>query len=123
MPSADSLYPQPPQQNQSLLSGDPSKMIGTLQGIQNFQIQQAQAPALMQIPGANLQNINIANATAQFSQEAAMTKMVQGAYSTVLAGKDKPTSEDVQNLTANIGRSLPQIATTRPDIITAARDM
>src|ERR1035437_6899356 len=120
MPSADSLYPQAPAPQQSLLSGDPSKMIGTLQGIQNFQIQQAQAPALMQIPGANLQNTNIANATAQFQQEAAMTAEAQRRFANGLAGYNKPTAENVQNIASNISTSMPQI---RPDIILKARDM
>src|ERR1039458_6051951 len=123
MPDASSLYPQAPAPQQSLLSGDPTKMIGMMQGIQNFQIQQAQAPALMQIPGANLQNLNIANATAQFQQEDAMTKAVYSKLGGALAGTVNPTQEDVLNAATATSRGLPQIGVSRPDIIASAKEM
>lgn len=105
MADANSLYPQAAAPPQSLATGSPQNMIGTIQGLQNLQSQQ------------------IANTTAQFQQENAMRTAVQGAYSTGLAGNPNPTAEDVHNLSATISRSLPQIATTRPDIINAAAGM
>jgi hypothetical protein len=123
MPDANALYPQAPTPQQGFLSGGPQNMIGTLQAIQNYQLQNSQIPALSQQPAANLQNTNIANSTAQFQQEAGMSRAVQSAFATGLAGIPNPTAEDVHNLTATISRSLPQIATTRPDIINAAAGM
>jgi hypothetical protein len=86
-------------------------------------VQQAQIPALSAQPAAQLQGININNATAQFQQENAMTTAIYSKLGGALAGKVNPTQEDVLNAVAATSRALPQIGVTRPDILTSAKDM
>lgn len=116
---ASPTYPGAPAPSQGLLQGDPTRLIGALQGIQDYQIRQQQAPALGQIPAAQLQGQNISNVTAQQAQEAAATATVRSALASSLAGNPNPTQDDVHSAMVNISRSNPQIAISRPDIINA----
>lgn len=123
MPDLSGLYPQPPQQNQSLLSGNPQQLIGTLGELQRIGILNQQAPALMQEPAANLQNTQIANQTAQIQQQEAARKLVWGALGNGINGMGNPSPDDVHNTVVNLSRAYPQIATQYPDIFNSASDM
>jgi hypothetical protein len=122
MPELGGLYPQPPQPQQGLLTGDPMRLIGALQGIQSLQLQRAQIPALSQQPAATLQNTQIANQTAQMAQQEAARKMVWGAAANTVNGLDKPTPDDVHNAIVNLSRTFPQIATQYPEVFNSASD-
>jgi hypothetical protein len=117
MPDAFSLYPQPPQAAaQGLLQGDPLKLIGALQGIQSYQLQQQQIPALAKQPGATLQGTylsnrgtQIQNDTALLQQRDAQRKIVANAFGTALTGMENPTADDVHNLTTYLSKLFPDI--------------
>lgn len=119
---ASPQYPGPPAPSQGILQGDPSRAIGLLGQIQDYQIKQQQAPALGQIPAASLAGQHIANVTAQQAQEAAATTTIRSALASALAGNPNPTQDDVHSAMVNISRSNPQIAVSRPDIINAQGD-
>ena len=104
MPDPSALYPQPPQANQGLLSGDPLKLIGALQGIQNLGLQRQQLPALAQQPAAALQGQNISNATAQFEQEAKQNQWLNDNWG-AMADKKGLGAEDVYNFAAQAARA------------------
>jgi hypothetical protein len=110
-------FAQPP----SALS-DPLRLIQGLGALQDFRIRQQQAPALAQQPAAALTGQNIQNATAQAQQEAAWTQLVQSRVASELAGKENPTPDDVRTAITNTSRGVPQIAVSRPDILTNAGD-
>lgn len=119
---ASPSYPGAPPPSQGLLQGDPSRAVGLLGQIQDFQIRQQQAPALGQIPAASLAGQHIANATAQQAQEAAATATIRNALATSLAGTPNPTADDVHSAIVNVSRANPHIAVTMPGIINAQGD-
>src|SRR5579872_5292559 len=70
-----SLYPQPPQQNNTnALINDPARVIGLMSGLQDFRLKQQQFDALSRQPQATLDNTNIANQTAMMQQQAAASR-------------------------------------------------
>ena len=123
MADLTSLYPAPPQQNQGLLTGNPAQLVGTLGELQRIGITAQQAPALGQIPGQELSNLQIANQTAQIQQQDAARKMVWGAFGNALSGIQNPSPDDVHNTSVNLARTMPQIATQYPGIFNSASDM
>lgn len=120
----NSLYPQPvaPQQSSVNLLADPSKAIGLLSGIQDYQLKGQQFNALSQQPAAALQGQNISNATAEMQQQEAASRSVSRLMGGYLAGIKNPTADDVRSAAAFAARSFPAIATKYPDIITAASE-
>ena len=123
MPDISQLYPQPPQQAQGALSGNPLQMLDAMSRIQQYQLTQQQFPALAQQPAANLQNTQIANQTAIMQQQAAARQAVHGYIGNALSGIDKPTADDVRSAVVNASRAFPQIATQYPDLFTGTSDM
>ena len=119
MADLSALYPQPPQQNTNLLA-DPAKAIGLLSGIQDYRLKQEQFNALSQQPAAALQGQNISNASAQQAQQEAASRAVSRIMGGYLAGIHKPGPDDVRSAAAFAARSLPDVATRYPDIISAA---
>src|SRR5208282_4936563 len=116
MPDPSSLYPQPPTQQQGLLSGNPLQLIQTLGALQDYAIKSRQAPALGQRPetdlqraqtelgvqqrgapalgaqpGANLAGTNIQNATALIQQQDLARRSAASALSGALSGLPNPT--------------------------------
>jgi hypothetical protein len=106
VPAPSALYPQPAgQQPQGVLTGDPTKLIGMLGQLQDyqtkkqeFQIRQQQAPALAQQPAAALAGQNIANASSQQDMDAKALAIAGGAYGSI-ANSDSPTSDNVHSIT------------------------
>lgn len=118
-----SLYPQAPQPPaQNALLGDPTRLIGMASDVQKLQLLQQQTPALAQIPGQQLQNLQLANTANIMQQQATARQLVASELGNGLLGVDSPTADDVHNLTAYIARSHPEVATRFPDILTAASD-
>jgi hypothetical protein len=119
-PDASGLYPAPPsqsQQPQNILSGDPLRLVGTLGELQRLKILQEQAPALGQIPGAQLSNTQLANKQAQLDLQnarrnafgAALYGSLAGRMATpdAKSGRVKPlTADDVHNEVVNISRQF-----------------
>lgn len=99
VPAPSSLYPQPAPPAQNALTGDPSRLVGLLSGIQDYQIKSAQAPALAQMPAAALQGQNIANASSQQDMDAKALLIAGGAYGAI-ANSASPTANAVHNTTA-----------------------
>lgn len=121
-PDLDSLYPQPQQQNQGLLQGNPLQMIGAISELQRASILNQQAPALSQIPGQELSNLQLANQTQQMQLLDGMRKAVWGALGNSISGMSNPQADDVHNAVVNLSRVYPQIATQYPDIFNSAAD-
>lgn len=89
MPDINSLYPQPaPAAPQGGLLADPGKAVGLLQALQSLQIQNAQAPALMQQPAAALHGTQIDNARRQFELDAAQTQKMHDIFGSQADSKD-----------------------------------
>lgn len=90
MPDPSGLYPQPPAPPQSggSLLADPGKAVGLLQAIQSLQIQGAQAPALMQQPGAALAGQNIANTRAAAELHSYYTNRLHDIFGSQADSKD-----------------------------------
>jgi hypothetical protein len=122
MPDPSALYPGPPQQQPSLLN-DPARLISTLEGLQRFQILRQQAPALGQIPGQQLQNLQLANTGQQMEQQETAAQTARAYLGTTLLGLDDPTADDVHNSTANFAKAYPLIAAQFPGAINAAADV
>lgn len=120
--SPNALYPQAPQQNQSLLSGDPSKVIGIIGALNQNKLFNAQYPALAQQPQASLEGQNISNASAEMQQQEIASKAVSRIMGGYLAGIKDPKPDDVRSAAAFAARSLPNVATKYPDIISAASE-
>ena len=92
MPDVGSLYPQPPQQQpqgSSLLS-NPAQAIGIMQGLQNLQIQSQQAPALVQQPQAQLDQVRTAITTARQAQQADAQHRVAAGLGAMIPDGAKP---------------------------------
>ena len=121
MPEVNIYGPQPLAPQGGALN-DPLRLIGALNQIQEYQLRQKQFPALAQQPAANLQGTNIANVTAEMTQQDAARKTIAAAYGTGLSGFENPGADDVHSLTAYIARSYPEIATKYPQLINATAD-
>ena len=105
--SISSLYPQPNQQQPNALLSDPAKLVGMLNQLQDYQIRQQQAPALAQIPAAQLQGQNTANQTALIQQRDFLRKGFTTAVVNSLAAKAATQSlkeDDVHNEIVNATR-------------------
>jgi hypothetical protein len=118
-------YPsyQPAQNSGNALINDPAKVIGLVSTLQDYRLKQQQFNALAQQPQATLDRTNIDNQTAMMGQQAAASKAVAGLIGGYLAGIPNPTADDVRGAKALAARSLPNIATQYPDIITAVGDV
>ena len=117
-----SLYPAAPQPNQGI-AGNPLQTIGAVGELQRIGIMAQQAPALGQIPGQELSNLQLANQTGQMQLRDSMRKIVWGALGNSIASMPNPQEDDVHNAVVNLSRVYPQIATTAPDIFSSASDM
>jgi hypothetical protein len=115
IPPPTALYPAPPQQSGNMLS-DPGRAIGMLNGINQLKLFNAQYPALAETPTANLQSI-------KQQQQMQARQTISSAYANAVRGLGSNASEDdVRNVGVNLSRSFPDIATTYPDMIPAAKD-
>ena len=117
-----SLYPKAPQPNKGI-AGNPLQTIGACGELQRIGIMAQQAPALGQIPGQELSNLQLANQTGQMQLRDSMRKIVWGALGNSIASMPNPQEDDVHNAVVNLSRVYPQIATTAPDIFSSASDM
>jgi hypothetical protein len=119
-PALSGLYPRPPDPSSSgLISGDPLRLIGALQGIQSLGLQRQQIPALAQQPGATLQGTQIENQTRLLQQQDLQRRIIAGAFGTKFQGMDKPTPDDVRSHSAYLSRAYPQIPSS---MINGVRD-
>jgi hypothetical protein len=99
IPPPNALYPQPVAPNQGLFTGDPSRVLGAISTMNQIQIQRQ-------------------------AQQDHARQQIGSAFSNAISGLGKNvTEDDVHNITANIARQFPQIATQHPDIIQAAKDI
>ena len=106
---ASPLYPQAPQspQNSNALLSDPSRAIGLLSQIQDYRIKQQQFPALAQQPQAALTGQNIANTTAQLSQDEAGTQIAAHYLGSL---PDNATPDQINRMTMAIRATHPNIS-------------
>lgn len=117
---ASPQYPQPqPAQTNSLMS-NPAQAIGIINGLNQNRLFQATYPALSQQPQAALEGQNISNATAEQTQQEQASRAVSRIMGGYLAGIQNPKPDDVRSAAAFAARSLPNVATRYPDIISAA---
>jgi hypothetical protein len=115
VPPPTSLYPSPPQPGQNALASNPAQVIGLMNGVNQLKLFNAQYPALAERPGVDL-------ATAQMQQQEMASRAVGRIMGGYLAGIPKPTDDDVRSAAAFAARSLPNVATQYPDIISAASE-
>lgn len=120
--SPNALYPQAPQPSQGLLAGDPTKVVGIMNALNQNRLFQSTFDAQSQIPGAALQGQNISNTTAEMQQQEMASKAVSRIMGGYLAGIKDPKPDDVRSAAAFAARSLPNVAVKYPDIITAASE-
>ncbi len=123
MPDVSGLYPQPPQPGQGFLTGDPSRTIGALEGMQRLQILQQQAPALEQQSAATLQGTQLENQRRQIELQNSLRHQL---FSTTVgflspktdkSGNSVPTTDnDVANAVTNAVRLVPAAAGMGGDI-------
>lgn len=123
MPDVSSLYPQAPQQQQGLLSGDPTKVIGLVNALNQNRLFQEQFPALAQQPAAALRGQEISNQTGLQDQQNQARRAVSGFISGSLAGNPNPSRDDVHNAKALAARTFPDVALKYPDMIPAVGDV
>jgi hypothetical protein len=124
MPDNSALYPQPPQQQPSLLS-DPMRMIQGLSALQEFQLRQRQFPALAAQPGASLEQTRVGIETARIQQQTALMEQQSAARNIlgriisqkVLAMDHEPTPEELYNLTPEVARTAPTIQQRYPRMV------
>lgn len=95
-----------PQQNQGLLAGDPTKVIGIINALNQNKLFQAQYPALSQQPQAALDGQNIANATHQLEQDDKTTQILAHQFAIL---PDDATKEQIYNRKAEIRAVFPNI--------------
>ena len=118
MPDISGLYPPPPQPQQGLLSGDPLRLIGALGEMQRIGITAQQAPALGQIPGQELTNLQTSNQTARMQMQADVLQRARAAYGTAFGSRTDPISADeIHNFTANYATQNPVDAQLFPNVI------
>jgi len=122
MPDIGGLYPQPPNPSGGLLTGDPLRTIGAIGELQNIGIRAQQAPALGQIPQANLANTQIANQAALMRQQAEARNAIAQAFGNAFGDGAKHTRNEVNNFATYFARSNPAIGTQYPDLIHAGVD-
>lgn len=123
MPDVSGLYPQPPQQQpqgSSLLS-NPAQAVGIMNGLQEYGIRNQQAPALVQQPQAQLDQVRTAIQTARQIQQAEAQHRVAAGLGAMIP--DGAKSDDVHSAAAYFARSNPDITSQYPDMIPAAADL
>lgn len=119
--SPNALYPSAPQPNQGLLSGDPSKAVGLMNALNENRLFNSTFDARSQLPQAALTGQNISNQTALQSQQEAASKAIYRIIGGYTAGT-KGTPDDIRAGVALAARSLPDIATKYPQLLTAASE-
>jgi hypothetical protein len=101
-----SLYPQPAQPSQNLLSGDPSKVIGIVNALNQQKLFNATYPAVSEQPAAALQGQDISNVSAQNKQNEDAAQIVAHHLGTL---PDNAKPEDFYRMKAAIRAIHPNI--------------
>ncbi len=112
MPDISGLYAQPPQPGQGLLTGDPLRTIGAMGELQNIGIRAQQAPALSQLPAANLANTQIANQIEAMRRDDTARKLIATGFGNAFGDGLPHTQNELNNFTAYFARSNPTIPAT-----------
>src|ERR1039458_6324931 len=100
MPDAGSLYPQPPAQQQSLFSGNPLQMIGTLQSMQQLNLLTKVINAKQAVGDAYSKNLNpdgtpnIPGIASELKGNSAAAFGLPEAQSTLLAQRGQQIQQD-----------------------------